>query len=190
MLFPLWIKADKSSKLTTLNYWGHAVATSQLGLHQAWRTLWPIKGNQLSSFQGGVALQDKIKIGFRDCLAAWEHSNKFNVFDVADQCFLRWRPAWLCMPVYRSVSLWLCNSTLLLCTLQGWNLQRKKPLGVACKSITYFIQIHPVVRGKCELKTPKLECIYLRGDDMEILSLLSPSPKWSMQAPWSGGKAC
>lgn len=57
-------------------------------LHAPKLCLPPTKGNQMSSFQGGVVLKDKIKIGFRYCFTASKDSNKSHVFDVADQCIV------------------------------------------------------------------------------------------------------
>lgn len=71
------------------------------------------------------------------------------------------------------------------CTLFKGEIRGEKPLGVTCKSITYFIHIHCVVRGTCEVKPSKL----IQGEDMEIFFLLSPSLKCSMWSPLSGGKA-
>lgn len=172
------MNADKSSELSTLNYRDRVSATSQAGHQQAWTTLWLlslIKSNQMSSFQGGVVLQDKMKIGFRYCFAAWKHSSKFHVFDVADQCFLRWRPARLCTPEYMIRLSLIVQFNTPTVHSPRMKFAEKKPLGVACKSITYFIQIHSVVRGKCELRTSKLECIYpRRGYGNTLLTLSFP----------------
>lgn len=169
------VNRSRQKQRASLNYWGCVLATSQASRRRVQATprhLSPIKHNQMSSSQSGIVLQDKIEIGFR---YRSKHLNKFHVFDVADQCFLCWRPARLCMPEYTirlSLIMQLNTPTV---HSPRMKFTKKKPLGVACKSITYFIQIHSVVRGKCELKTSKQECIYpRRGYGNTLLPLSFP----------------
>jgi len=131
ILFSPKMKADKSGELLTLNYWGCVSATSQAGCHHPWTTLWrllPIKGNQMSGFQSGVVLQNKMEIGFRYCFAASKHPNKFHVFDVADQCLSCWRPLRLCTLEYM-MSFLDCAIQHSQCTLSMDEIYQEKTSG-------------------------------------------------------------